>query len=65
MVSVELTAVESSACNKLFEGLLSTYYTPLEVWYLRSAVDKVLPVFLSSLRSAKHMCRHIAFRHRT
>jgi hypothetical protein len=38
--------VESSACNKLFEDLLSTYYTPLEVWYTRSAVDKVLP-FLS------------------
>ncbi|KAI0003322.1 COG4-domain-containing protein [Russula compacta] len=39
-VSEELKAVESSACNKLFEDLLSTYYTPLEVWYTRSAVDK-------------------------
>jgi conserved oligomeric Golgi complex subunit 4 len=42
-VSEELKAVESSACNKIFEDLLSTYYTPLEVWYMRSAVDKVLP----------------------
>ncbi|KAF8479032.1 COG4-domain-containing protein [Russula ochroleuca] len=39
-VSEELKAVESSACNKLFEDLLSTYYIPLEVWYMRSAVDK-------------------------
>ncbi|KAI0290488.1 COG4-domain-containing protein [Russula brevipes] len=39
-MSDELKAVESSACNKLFEDLLSTYYTPLEVWYTRSAVDK-------------------------
>ncbi|KAI9456239.1 COG4-domain-containing protein [Lactarius psammicola] len=38
--SEELKAVESSACNKLFEDLLNTYYTPLEVWYMRSAIDK-------------------------
>jgi hypothetical protein len=42
-MSDELKAVESSACNELFDDLLSTYYTPLEVWYTRSAVDKVLP----------------------
>ncbi|KAI0262967.1 COG4-domain-containing protein [Gloeopeniophorella convolvens] len=40
IVSEELSAVESSACNKLFEELLNTYYTPLEVWYTRSAIDK-------------------------
>ncbi|KAF8270411.1 COG4-domain-containing protein [Lactarius quietus] len=40
----ELKAVESSTCNKLFEDLLNTYYIPLEVWYTRSAVDKVLYV---------------------
>ncbi|KAI0270779.1 COG4-domain-containing protein [Russula aff. rugulosa BPL654] len=39
-LSEELKAVESSASNKLFDDLLSTYYTPLEVWYTRSAVDK-------------------------
>ena len=44
-LSQELKAVESSASNKLFDDLLSTYYIPLEVWYTRSAVDKV-PVFL-------------------
>ncbi|KAH9001665.1 COG4-domain-containing protein [Lactarius akahatsu] len=38
--SEELKAVESSACNRLFEDLLSTYYIPLEVWYTRSAIDK-------------------------
>jgi hypothetical protein len=37
----QLNALEESDCNKLFDDLLSTYYTPLEVWYLRSAVDKV------------------------
>ena len=40
-MSEEMKAVESSACNKLFEDLLATYYTPLEVWYTRSTVDKV------------------------
>jgi hypothetical protein len=44
-LSEELKAVESSASNKLFDDLLSTYYTPLEVWYTRSAVDKVLSFF--------------------
>ncbi|KAN0141390.1 COG4 domain containing protein [Lactarius tabidus] len=38
--SEELKAVESSACNRLFEDLLNTYYIPLEVWYTRSAVEK-------------------------
>jgi hypothetical protein len=42
-MSEEVKAVESSACNQLFEDLLNTYYTPLEVWYTRSAVDKVIP----------------------
>ncbi|KAI0060834.1 COG4-domain-containing protein [Artomyces pyxidatus] len=37
--SAELLAVENSACNKLFDDLLSTYYTPLEVWYTRSVID--------------------------
>ncbi|KZV62045.1 COG4-domain-containing protein [Peniophora sp. CONT] len=36
----ELHALETSSCNALFAQLLQTYYTPLEIWYLRSALDK-------------------------
>ena len=57
--------MESSACNKLFEDLLITYYTPLEVWYLRSAVDKVLPFLYFALHDAKVTCRRTAFRPQT
>ncbi|EIM90524.1 COG4-domain-containing protein [Stereum hirsutum FP-91666 SS1] len=35
-----LKMVDSSACNQLFDDLLSAYYTPLEVWYTRSAIEK-------------------------
>ncbi|ETW85599.1 hypothetical protein HETIRDRAFT_470679 [Heterobasidion irregulare TC 32-1] len=38
--SWNLMAVDLSACNKLFSDLLTTYYTPLETWYARSAIDK-------------------------
>lgn len=38
--SRNLTAVDLSACNKLFSDLLNTYYTPLETWHARSAIDK-------------------------
>lgn len=56
--------MESSASNKLFDDLLSAYYTPLEVWYTRSAVDKVLSFFYFKLRwmALKAFCRHTAFR---
>ncbi|KAI0029318.1 COG4 transport protein-domain-containing protein [Vararia minispora EC-137] len=36
----QLKALDSSTCNELFDNLLAAYYTPLEVWYIRSAVDK-------------------------
>jgi hypothetical protein len=37
----QLQIIDSSTCNELFDQLLATYYTPLEVWYIRSAIDKV------------------------
>ncbi|KAG9013015.1 hypothetical protein FRB94_004408 [Tulasnella sp. JGI-2019a] len=36
----EVEIVETSDCHKLMEQLLVTYYSPLEVWYLRSVIDK-------------------------
>ena len=57
--------MESSACNKIFEDLLSAYYTPLEVWYMRSAVDKVLPFLYVALHGAKVIFRRTAFRPQT
>ncbi|KAI0317766.1 COG4-domain-containing protein [Amylostereum chailletii] len=48
----QLQALETSTCNQLFNNLLTTYYTPLEVWYTRSAIDKAhrlsIPGALSS-----------------
>lgn len=32
---------ESTASHRLFEDLLATYYTPLEIWYTRTIIDKV------------------------
>jgi hypothetical protein len=36
----EFDAIEQSACKQLIERVLDTYYTPLEVWYTRSTIDK-------------------------
>ncbi|TBU29088.1 COG4-domain-containing protein [Dichomitus squalens] len=32
--------LEKSLANRLFEDMLATYYTPMEVWYARSVIDK-------------------------
>ena len=34
-------AVETSTSCQLFEFALTTYYVPLEVWYMRTILDKV------------------------
>ncbi|TFY55596.1 hypothetical protein EVG20_g9262 [Dentipellis fragilis] len=36
----ESEVIRKSVCNELFDTLLSKYYTPLEIWYTRSAIDK-------------------------
>ena len=36
-----MKAVEASASRRLFEKTLNTYYIPLEVWYMRTIIDKV------------------------
>ena len=33
--------LEKSRASQLFEDMLTTYYTPMEVWYARSVIDKV------------------------
>lgn len=38
--SPEKQLLESCACRDLIEDLLSTYYVPLETWYLRTIIDK-------------------------
>ncbi|PSR75118.1 hypothetical protein PHLCEN_2v9303 [Hermanssonia centrifuga] len=35
-----LKTVESSASRRVFDDALTTYYIPLEVWYLRAIIDK-------------------------
>ncbi|KAH8102832.1 COG4-domain-containing protein [Cristinia sonorae] len=35
-----LNAVESSVSRQLMDDMLTTYYIPLEIWYIRSAIDK-------------------------
>lgn len=39
----EIDLIESTNCHALFEQVLESYYVPLEVWYLRSVIDKVRP----------------------
>lgn len=36
--------LEKSRASQLFEDMLTTCYTPMEVWYARSVIDKVLLV---------------------
>ncbi|KAL0947222.1 hypothetical protein HGRIS_013339 [Hohenbuehelia grisea] len=34
--------IQASASNRLFENLISMYYTPFEVWYMRTIVEKAI-----------------------
>jgi len=47
--SKETLLIESTACHRLFEDVLTTYYLPLELWYTRTIIDKVMPVLQSLL----------------
>ncbi|KAG8941785.1 hypothetical protein FRC04_004104 [Tulasnella sp. 424] len=38
--SPEVELIESSGCRSMMAQLISTYYIPLETWYLRSVIDK-------------------------
>jgi len=38
--SKETLLIESTACHRLFEDVLTTYYLPLELWYTRTIIDK-------------------------
>jgi hypothetical protein len=40
-------AVENCGCKKAIEHMLDTFYTPLETWYARTIIAKVL--FLTSM----------------
>jgi hypothetical protein len=39
--SAEFDCVQSSASHQRFDDILMTYYVPLEVWYIRSVIEKV------------------------
>ena len=34
--------LEHSRSQEIIEEMLSTYYTPMEVWYARTVIDKVM-----------------------
>ena len=38
----EFQIIESSQSRELFQTLLETYYIPLEIWYTRNIIDKVI-----------------------
>ncbi|KAG8949049.1 hypothetical protein FRC00_008335 [Tulasnella sp. 408] len=38
--SPEVELIESTGCRSMMAQLISTYYIPLETWYLRSVIDK-------------------------
>lgn len=46
-VSKEILLIESTRSHQLFEDLLTTYYIPLEIWYTRTIIDKVIGPFFS------------------
>lgn len=33
--------IDATASHRIFENLLTTYYVPLEIWYIRTIIDKV------------------------
>jgi len=37
--------VDSTESCRLFDWLIMTYYVPLEIWYTRTSIDKVLSPF--------------------
>lgn len=47
--SEALQAVEMSSSRQLMEDTLNTYYLPLEVWYMRTIIEKVYLCQLPSL----------------
>ena len=67
--------LEQSRTSRVFEDMLTTYYTPMEVWYARSVIDKVTftEFFLDPITHETMnrpidfrltMCRNILFRPR-
>ena len=48
----EFQIIESSQSRELFQTLLDTYYIPLEIWYTRSIVDKVVSQLTLQLGSS-------------
>jgi hypothetical protein len=43
----EARSLKSTVSHQLFEGLLTTYYVPLEIWYIRTIIDKVCSPLLT------------------
>ena len=39
-IPAAIGAVEACATRQLMQDTLETYYVPLEVWYMRTSVDK-------------------------
>lgn len=50
--SEALQAVEMSSSRQLMEDTLNTYYLPLEVWYMRTIIEKVYLSQPPSLRNS-------------
>lgn len=40
-IPAEVALIDASGCKSIFGQLSTTYYIPLETWYLRSVIDKV------------------------
>ena len=51
----EFQIIESSQSRELFQALLETYYIPLEIWYTRSIIDKVISPLISRLNNSNRM----------
>lgn len=51
----EVLFIESTPSHRLFEDLLTTYYLPFEVWYMRTIIDKVSSLNLLFVIPLKYM----------
>lgn len=52
---IDLDVVEQSGSQRAIENMLRTYYEPLELWYLRSSVEKAHRLDLPDVSNKPHL----------
>jgi hypothetical protein len=55
----EMAMLQAAASTQIFARLLEEYYAPLELWHLKSSIEKVIPAF--SVLQCTQDCRLIDY----